>query len=117
MTHRMRTGFIFCAAAIAAGSGCSRGWPVSAVAELATISGYVYFQDPGGGEPQIADVLISVTEGDGSQRSALSNAAGFLHNIRAVGQRVDCCVEKRVHSKGVHLVLSNDTVLNFSLTR
>jgi hypothetical protein len=117
MTYKVRTGLIFgVVAMMAGGSGCSRGSPVSPVAELATISGYIYFQDPSGGEPEIANVLISVTESDGSQRMALSNAAGF-YTISVRSGRVSITASKEGYEAKVwHLVLSNDTVLNFSLT-
>jgi hypothetical protein len=108
---------IFCVVAtVAAGSGCNRWSPVSPVAELATISGYIYFQAPLGGEPMIADALISVKEGDGSQRMANSNAGGFYTVSVRSGSISITASKEGYEAKVWNFMLLNDTVLNFSLT-
>jgi hypothetical protein len=119
MTHRMGKGPIFfcVVAAMAAGSGCSSsGSPVAPEAQAATISGYIYFQDAAGGEPPIANVLISVKERDGSQSTAVSNAKGF-YTVSARSGSISITASKEGYeAKEWQFVLSSDTILNFSLT-
>jgi carboxypeptidase family protein len=115
MTRTMNR-LTFCVGAmIAASGGCSPRSPLSPVADLHTISGYVYFQHPSGGEPLLANAVISVQDVDGSPRMVLSNADGFYTISVRSGQVAITASKEGYEAKVSHFVLLNDTVLNFSL--
>jgi hypothetical protein len=100
----------------AAGQACSRSSPVGPTAGVAMISGRIYFQDPLGGEPLIADAAIAVTDNDGTLRTATSNAHGF-YTLSVQSGIVSITASKPGYEmKTSHFVLVVDTVLNFSLT-
>ena len=111
-----------CAIVVAAASGCGRASPLSPDADVVTISGYVYFQAPSGGEPMIDNALITVANAEGSNDVgvprwlAATNADGF-YTVTARAGRISITASKEGYEAKVwHLRLSDDTVLNFSLT-
>jgi hypothetical protein len=110
-----------CAILVAAGSGCGRASPLSPDAALVTISGYVYFQAPAG-EPMIDNALVTVADAEGSEDGsvprwlAATNGDGFYAVTVRPGRISITASKEGYEAKVWHLQLSDDTVLNFSLT-
>ena len=84
------------------------------VAELVTVSGQVYV-DATWGEPPIRDASITVTR-DGEESIVSTNRGGFYRISVKSGSLSITASKEGYESKAWSLVLSNDTVLNFSLT-
>jgi hypothetical protein len=117
---RARTGsqlllFIFWGALLGWVAGCEGG-PQGPTAVPARISGYVY-QRPSAelGEPMLADVLITVEQVDGAQRTARTNAAGFYTVFVTRGVVSISAAKAGYQTNRSQFDLSSDTVLNFSL--
>ena len=101
--------------------GCGGGSPLAPaeaspapVAERVTVSGQVYV-DATWGEPPIADVSIRVTR-DGEESMVATNREGFYRISVKPGTLSIAASKEGYETKAWSLVLSNDTVLNFSLT-
>ena len=98
-------------------AGCGNALPMAPSLAGPTLSGHIY-QDhtPSTGEPLLADALVTVTDADGSARSAVSDRLGFYTVSTAAGA-ISVSVSKDGYHTGVKQVaLANDTVLNFSLS-
>lgn len=96
-------------------AGCEGG-PQGPTAVPAKISGYVY-QRPSAdlGEPMLADVLITVEQVDGAQRTTRTNAAGFYTVFVTRGIVSISATKAGYQTNRSQFDLSSDTVLNFSL--
>ena len=96
-------------------AGCEGG-PQGPTAVPARISGYVY-QRPSAdlGEPMLADVLITVEQVDGAQRTTRTNAAGFYTVFVTRGIVSISATKAGYQTNRSQFDLSSDTVLNFSL--
>ena len=111
-----------CAIVVAAASGCGRAAPLSPHADVVTISGYVYFQAPSGGEPVIDNALITVADAEGSKDvgvprwRAATNGDGFYAVTVRPGRISITASKEGYEAKVWHLRVSDHTVLNFSLT-
>lgn len=92
------------------------GGPQGPTAVPARISGYVY-QRPSAelGEPMLADVLITVEQIDGAQRTTHTNAAGFYTVFVTRGIVSISAAKAGYQTNQSEFELSSDTVLNFSL--
>jgi hypothetical protein len=81
-----------------------------------TISGFVYQEgSAAGGEPRLAEALITVQQVEGSPRTATSDAHGF-YTVSVMSGPVSITASKSGYVARVSQVdVSDDTVLNFSL--
>lgn len=118
-TSRGTNRLLLCFAAVAVtvwAAGCGSRSPLSPDAGLVTISGYVYFRAPSGGEPRIDHAVISVEDDGGSQALVVTNADGFYSMAVQAGRISITASKEGFEAKAWHIQLSSDTVLNFSLT-
>ena len=86
----------------------------ASAAAVVTVSGQVYL-DATWGEPPIPDASITVTR-DGAESIVNTDADGFYRISVASGSVSIAASKEGYETKAWSLVLSNDTVLNFSLT-
>jgi len=101
-------------------AGCGGELPLApaqesttSAAELVTVSGQVYLDAPWG-EPPIADASITVTR-DGVESIVTTAANGFYRVLVRPGAISIAASKEGYQPKAWSLVLSTDTVLNFSL--
>lgn len=94
--------------------GCDRPSPL-ATGRLVKISGYVYFQAPSGGEPMIADALITVRQDNGDQMSASTDTDGFYALFVRSGSLSIGASKDGFEDRIWQLDVTADTVLNFAL--
>jgi hypothetical protein len=105
-----------CLLLVVIGLGCDRASPLSPDAGLVTITGYVYFQNSSGGEPMIHNAVIAVEDDSGSRTQAASRPDGF-YTISVKPGRISITASKEgFEAKVIQAEVSDDTVLNFSLT-
>jgi hypothetical protein len=106
--------------------GCGYGSPTApeqvlmgprVSSDYVTLSGRVYeMETPTTGEPLIADVVIEVTDTEGSvarDRTAEDGSYRVVVNPGPVSVRLS---KEGYEPKASHLVISSDIVLNFSLS-
>jgi carboxypeptidase family protein len=97
-------------------SGCGNPMPTAPDAFL-TISGHIYQQEtPEFGEPGLSQVLVTVQESGGTTRTAQTNGAGFYVVSVRIGTVSVIASKEGYTTGGANFDLSNNTVLNFSLT-
>ena len=109
--------FAFCVVALlAVGSGCGRQLPALPGLGFVTISGFVYQEGTAeGGEPRLAEALITVQQVEGSPRTATSDAHGF-YTVSVMSGPVSITASKSGYvARASQVDVSDDTVLNFSL--
>jgi carboxypeptidase family protein len=109
--------FIVCVVAMfVVGSACGGQLPGAPDAGLLTISGYVYQEGTAQlGEPAVLGALITVQEGEGSARTAISDSRGF-YTVSVRAGSVSITASKTGYAERVsQFNLSIDTILNFSL--
>jgi hypothetical protein len=98
-------------------ASCGRS-PSAPTDEPPTISGHVYQTATSGfGTPSLSRVLIIIEQTDGSQRSTLTNDAGFYSLSATAGLIAISAMKDGYETSRSRFDLSFDTVLNFSLTR
>lgn len=98
-------------------SACGR-LPNAPTDQPPTLSGRVYqTATPGFGTPLLSHVLITIEPADGSQRTAVTNDEGFYTLSATAGPIAITAAKAGYETKRSQFDLSNDTVLNFSLTR
>jgi hypothetical protein len=103
--------------ALASVSGCQWSSPAAPDSAPPTISGYVYHSfTPDTGEPLLADVLITVRDATGVEKTALSNHSGFYNVPAAMGMVVVTASKEGYETRQSRFEVTESTVLNFSLT-
>lgn len=100
---------------LAAVAGCARQLP-GAATRLLTISGHIYQQEtPALGEPGITNVLITISDGQSPERTALSGPDGF-YTVSVLAGSISISASKDGYGTQMsEFALVGDTVLNFSL--
>jgi hypothetical protein len=109
----------FCLVSVGSGTGCSSSVPTTPTTPTLdfTVSGYVYGQHmENGGEPLIADAVITARDVDGRESNAVTDATGF-YAVRVRSGAVSIGASKAGYDASLaqEFTLSRDTVLNFSL--
>ena len=79
------------------------------------VSGYVYQQVSDVGEPPIADVLITLRDAQGAERTVTTNHRGF-YSVRAMrGEVVVIAAKDGYNTRESRFEVTDSTVLNFGL--
>ena len=79
------------------------------------VSGYVYQQASEAGEPPIADVLITLRDAQGAERTATTDRRGF-YSVRAMqGEVVVIAAKEGYNTRESRFEVTDSTVLNFGL--
>jgi hypothetical protein len=79
------------------------------------VSGYVYQQASDVGEPPIADVLITLRDAQGAERTATTDRRGF-YSVRAMqGEVVVSAAKEGYNPRESRFEVTFSTVLNFGL--
>ena len=79
------------------------------------VSGYVYQQASDVGEPPIADVLITLRDAQGAERTATTDRRGF-YSVRAMqGEVVVSAAKEGYNTRESRFDVTDSTVLNFGL--
>ncbi|HEU4928046.1 MAG TPA: carboxypeptidase-like regulatory domain-containing protein [Vicinamibacterales bacterium] len=96
--------------------GCAGSSPLAPGSAPPTISGYVYLSfTPDTGEPPIEDVLITVRDSTGAERTTVSGRSGY-YSVRAeMGTVVVTASKPGYETRQSRFDVSESTVLNFSL--
>ena len=93
------------------------GAPQAPTGARPTVSGYVYQSATAAfGEPSLETVLITVDQADGTQRTALTNEAGFYTLSVFSGFISISATKAGFETNRSQFDLVDNTVLNFSLT-
>ena len=102
-------------------TGCAdHGSPVSPTGSdgrnaALMVSGYVYQQASDVGEPPIADVLITLRDAQGAERTATTDRRGF-YSVRAMqGEVVVIAAKEGYNTRESRFEVNDSTVLNFGL--
>jgi hypothetical protein len=95
--------------------GCGRESPVAPTGGPLMISGYIYKQMTPGGEPPIADVLITVRHAGGVETTTSSDGRGFYSVRTATGTVVVTAARDGYETGESRFDVTDSTVLNFSL--
>lgn len=114
--HRRHATGVLVLVALGLLANCGQS-PHSPTATPRMVSGHVYqFGATEFGEPMLADVLITIEQADGVLLTARTNATGF-YAIWATGGVISISATKPgFRAKRTQFELTDDTVLNFSLT-
>jgi len=102
-------------------TGCSdHSSPVSPTGSNARnaalmVSGYVYQQASDVGEPPIADVLITLRDAQGAERTATTDRRGFYSVRATAGEVLVIAAKDGYNTRESRFEVSDSTVLNFGL--
>ena len=80
------------------------------------ISGYVYQEASLAGEPPIADVVITLRDAQGAERTATSDRRGFYLIRTPLGEVVVTAAKQGYNTSESRFDVTDSTVLNFGLT-
>jgi hypothetical protein len=79
------------------------------------VSGYVYRQASDVGEPPIADVLITLRDDQGAERTTTTDRRGFYSVRATAGEVVVIAAKDGYNPRESRFEVTDSTVLNFGL--